>query len=59
MNKLKEILKYIFYVSIVWTILVGLIVFSFQKNIHIKNLQIQTLGFVIGELTKEPCSKGD
>ncbi len=52
---LKEILKYAMYISIVWCIIGGLIVFQFSKNVEIKNLQIKSLGFVVGELSKNPC----
>ncbi|HJX50452.1 MAG TPA: hypothetical protein VJ438_03245 [Candidatus Nanoarchaeia archaeon] len=55
MDKFKEILKYVFLISIVWCIVGGLIVFHFSKNVEVKNLQIKTLGVVIGELTKSPC----
>lgn len=55
MDKLKEVLKYVFLISLVWAVITGFIVFSFQKNINIKNLQVQTLGFVIGEISKSPC----
>lgn len=53
--ELKEIFKYIMYISIVWCIIGGLIVFQFSKNVEIKNLQIKSLGFVVGELSKNPC----
>lgn len=55
MDKLKEILKYVMYISIVWAFITGVIIFSFQKNVEIKNLQIKSLGFVVGEITKSPC----
>ena len=55
MDKFKEILKYVMYISIVWAFITGVIVFSFQKNVEIKNLQVKSLGIVIGELTKTPC----
>lgn len=53
----KEILKYVMYISIVWCIIGGLVVFQFSKNVEIKNLQIKSLGFVVGELSKNPCGE--
>ena len=52
---MKDILKYVFYISIIWCAIGGLIVFQFSKNIEIKDLQIKSLGFVVGELSKTPC----
>lgn len=55
--ELKEILKYAMYISIVWCIIGGLIVFQFSKNVEIRDLQIKGLGVVIGELSKNPCGE--
>ncbi|MEK6952774.1 MAG: hypothetical protein AABX29_07200 [Nanoarchaeota archaeon] len=57
MDKFKEVLKYIFLISIVWAIIIGIIVFKFTDSLQVKNLQIQTLGFVVGELSKDSCGK--
>ena len=54
---MKDILKYIFWISIVWLAIGGLVVFQFSKNVEIKDLQIKSLGFVVGELSKNPCQK--
>lgn len=59
MDKLKEVLKYVFLISIVWAIIIGIIVFKFTDSLQVKNLQIQTLGFVVGELSKDSCVKGE
>lgn len=59
MNKLKEVLKYIFLISIVWAIITGIIVFKFTDTLQLKNLEIKTLGFVVGELSKDNCAKGE
>ncbi len=57
MDKLKEVLKYVFLISIVWAIITGIIVFKFTDSLQVKNLQIKSLGFVVGELAKDNCVK--
>jgi len=48
-------LKYIFYISVIWMIMMAIIVFKFTDSMEVKNLQIKSLGFVIGELSKNTC----
>ncbi len=53
----KEILRYILIISIVWAFIVGAIVFKFTDTLEIKDLQIKSMGFVVGELSKGPCNQ--
>ncbi len=50
-----EKLKYLFYISIVWSLILAIIVFAFTKKLEIKDLRIHGSDFVIGELSKNVC----
>lgn len=43
----------IFYISITWLVIIFIIIFHYEDNITIKNIQIKNIGFVIGELSKQ------